>query len=256
MPDGETGRRSDWIVCRPGAQLGAQFEVCPPGADSHPETSPAADSRRREQYADEVDAEPPQAISSSSCMPSATLPAAVPARRADGIHLELRLSTPAPGRDPGTHWIVELRHGDDPFGAVTAGDELALPGGATARIVAAYAAPRSGSHDSTLQQAAATYLAEHGHPVRYRHAPQRWPRPHTRPSTPQSPGAPRCPARGCSNVVTARPGFRWRRTRAAARGWGLEMQAASGSGPVPACISGPSPGSCTCSTPPEAGSLR
>ena len=106
---------------------------------------------------------------------SATLPAAVPARRADGTHLELRLSTPAPGRDPGTHWIVELRHGDHPFGAVTAGDELALPGGATARIVAAYAAPRLWLARLDLQQAVATYLAEHGHPIRYRHVPQRWP---------------------------------------------------------------------------------
>ena len=106
---------------------------------------------------------------------SATLAAAVPARRADGIHLELRLSTPAPGRDPGTHWIVELRHGDDPFGAVTAGDELALPAGATARIVAAYAAPRLWLARLDLQQAVTTYLAEHGHPIRYRHVPQRWP---------------------------------------------------------------------------------
>jgi len=42
---------------------------------------------------------------------SATLPAAVPATRADGAELELRLSTPAPGRDPDRYWIVELRRG-------------------------------------------------------------------------------------------------------------------------------------------------
>ena len=33
---------------------------------------------------------------------SATLPAALPARGADGAELELRLSTPAPGSAPGT----------------------------------------------------------------------------------------------------------------------------------------------------------
>jgi S-adenosylmethionine:tRNA ribosyltransferase-isomerase len=106
---------------------------------------------------------------------SATLPAAVPATGADGTQLELRLSTPAPGRDPDTHWIVELRHGDNPFGAVGAGDELALPGGAMARIVAAYAAPRLWVARLDLPQAVATYLAEHGHPIRYRHVPHRWP---------------------------------------------------------------------------------
>ena len=62
-----------------------------------------------------------------------------------------------------------------PVGAVTPGDELALPGGATARIVAAYAAPRLWLARLDLQQAVATYLAEHGHPIRYRHVPQRWP---------------------------------------------------------------------------------
>ena len=106
---------------------------------------------------------------------SATLAAALPATRADGAKLELRLSTPVPGRDPDTDWIVELRHGDQPFDAVTTGDQLALPAGATVRIVAAYAAPRLWLARLELQQAVATYLAEYGHPIRYRHVPQRWP---------------------------------------------------------------------------------
>ena len=66
---------------------------------------------------------------------SATLPAAVPAMRADGAELELRFSTPAPGRDPDRYWIVELRRGDEPFGAVQAGESLMLPAAARARIL-------------------------------------------------------------------------------------------------------------------------
>ena len=70
---------------------------------------------------------------------------------------------------------MELRHGDKPFAGVTAGDELALPARATARIVAPYAAPRLWLARLDLPQAVATYLAEQAQPIRYRHVPQRWP---------------------------------------------------------------------------------
>jgi S-adenosylmethionine:tRNA ribosyltransferase-isomerase len=73
---------------------------------------------------------------------SATLPAAVPATRADGVELELRFSTPAPHRDADRYWIVELRRGDEPFGAVEVGDELVLPAAATARMLVPYAGTR------------------------------------------------------------------------------------------------------------------
>ena len=105
---------------------------------------------------------------------SATLPAAVPARRADGTHLELWLSTPAPGRDPHLgSWSYATA--TTPFGAVTAGDELALPGGATARSSPRTPAPRLWLARVDLRQAVATYLAEHGQPIRYGYVPQRWP---------------------------------------------------------------------------------
>ena len=60
---------------------------------------------------------------------SATLPAALPARRADGAALELRLSTPLPGAGD-DRWVVELRAGAEPFRGGRAGDVLDLPGGA------------------------------------------------------------------------------------------------------------------------------
>jgi S-adenosylmethionine:tRNA ribosyltransferase-isomerase len=106
---------------------------------------------------------------------SATLPAAVPARRADGAELELWFSTPAPGRDPERYWIVELRCDDAPFGAVEVGEELALPAAAKARILAPYAAPRLWLAHLDLPRALETYLAEHGHPIRYGYVPRRWP---------------------------------------------------------------------------------
>ena len=73
---------------------------------------------------------------------SATLPAALPARRADGTQLELRLSTPAPDRDGDAWWIVELRDGDDPFrGARLAGERSRSP--AAARRSSSPRSPRA-----------------------------------------------------------------------------------------------------------------
>ncbi len=106
---------------------------------------------------------------------SGTLPAAVAATRADGAELELRFSTPVPGRDDESHWIVELRSGDEPFGAVEVGDELALPAAARARVIALYAAPRLWHARLDLPQALESYLSEHGQPIRYGYVPQRWP---------------------------------------------------------------------------------
>jgi S-adenosylmethionine:tRNA ribosyltransferase-isomerase len=106
---------------------------------------------------------------------SATLPAAVPATRADGVELELRFSTPAPDRDADRYWIVELRRGDEPFGAVEVGDELVLPAAATARMLVPYAGTRLWLAQLDLPRPLETYLAEHGQPIRYGYVSERWP---------------------------------------------------------------------------------
>jgi S-adenosylmethionine:tRNA ribosyltransferase-isomerase len=106
---------------------------------------------------------------------SATLPAALPATRADGAALELRLSTPAPGRDQDRFWIVELRRGDEPFAAVEVDERLALPAGASARILAPYANARLWLARLDLHRPLEAYLAEHGHAIRYGYVPRRWP---------------------------------------------------------------------------------
>ncbi|MBA3329960.1 MAG: S-adenosylmethionine:tRNA ribosyltransferase-isomerase [Actinobacteria bacterium] len=106
---------------------------------------------------------------------SATLPAALPATRADGAALELRLSTPAEGRDHDRFWIVELRSSDEPFGAIEVGERVALPAGASAQILAPYAGVRLWLARLELPQALEVYLGVHGKPVRYGYVRRRWP---------------------------------------------------------------------------------
>ncbi|MEA2290213.1 MAG: S-adenosylmethionine:tRNA ribosyltransferase-isomerase [Solirubrobacteraceae bacterium] len=104
---------------------------------------------------------------------SATLPAALPARRADGTALALHVSTRLPDSD---RRLVELRRDGGPFAAGRAGETLALPGGAHAALLAPYL---SGSRlwvaDLRLPEPLDAYLARHGRPIRYRHAPGEWP---------------------------------------------------------------------------------
>ena len=106
---------------------------------------------------------------------SATLPAALPARRADGTELELRLSTPLPGASD-DRWVVELRKGDDPFRDARAGDTLDLPAGAQARLEAPYlSGPRLWAARLQLPEPLMAYFARHGSPIRYSYVPEAHP---------------------------------------------------------------------------------
>ena len=127
---------------------------------------------------------------------SATLPAAVPcdARgRASGSSCGSR--RPRRDQDPERFWIVELRRGDAPFGGVRVDEQLELPGGGTARILAPYAGVRLWLARLDLPLPLEAYLAEHGQPIRYGYVPRRWPLV----GVPErlrasSPAAPRCRA--------------------------------------------------------------
>ncbi len=106
---------------------------------------------------------------------SATIPAALPAEGPDGTSLELRLSTPSPKHSV-DHWVVELRLGDSPFRGTRAGDELELPAGGHAEILARYASSeRLWLARLRLPEPLERYLARHGHPIRYRYVPRPWP---------------------------------------------------------------------------------
>ncbi|MDA0185561.1 S-adenosylmethionine:tRNA ribosyltransferase-isomerase [Solirubrobacter phytolaccae] len=99
---------------------------------------------------------------------SATIPAALPARKSDGTPVDLHLSTPDP-----THpdrWVVELRaNGRRAQGRA---GTLQLPAGATATLLAPYLSPgRLWIAELDLPEPLLTYLDRHGAPIRYAHDP-------------------------------------------------------------------------------------
>jgi S-adenosylmethionine:tRNA ribosyltransferase-isomerase len=109
---------------------------------------------------------------------SATLPAAVPARRSDGTSLELRFATAAPRLPDGRWWVVELRSGDGatPFPGGSAGEHLTLAGNGDVELVAPYAGgSRLWLAKFDPHEPLHRYLARHGHPIRYGYVPREWP---------------------------------------------------------------------------------
>jgi S-adenosylmethionine:tRNA ribosyltransferase-isomerase len=115
---------------------------------------------------------------------SATLPAALPALRADGGAVDLHLSTPdpalptsgIPGSDPGVRlgskvrWVVEVR--SDGHRARATNETLTLPDGGNATLLAPYLSPgRLWVADLDLPEPLLDYLARHGAPIRYAHEP-------------------------------------------------------------------------------------
>jgi S-adenosylmethionine:tRNA ribosyltransferase-isomerase len=104
---------------------------------------------------------------------SATLPAALRARRASGDEVDLHLSVPMPGS---THRLVELRRDGARVRDGRPGEVLELPAGGRARLVAPYlSGPRLWAAALTLPAPLAAYLGHHGRPIRYRHVPRAWP---------------------------------------------------------------------------------
>jgi S-adenosylmethionine:tRNA ribosyltransferase-isomerase len=108
---------------------------------------------------------------------SATLPAAVPAQRADGTALELRFATAAPQTSGEGWWVVELRSADgaSPFDRLRTGERITLAGGRAIEIVAPYAAGRRlWLARLDVGEPLYDYLAQYGHPIRYGYVPLEW----------------------------------------------------------------------------------
>jgi S-adenosylmethionine:tRNA ribosyltransferase-isomerase len=105
---------------------------------------------------------------------SATLPAALDGRRADGAAVTLHLSTPMPEDD--ARWVVELRTSDARrLRDARAGEPIFLPGGGAAHLLAPYRGARLWVASLSLPEPLAAYLARHGHPIRYGHVDGDWP---------------------------------------------------------------------------------
>ena len=101
---------------------------------------------------------------------SGTLPAALPAERADGEPVELHLSTPVPGAAPADEpirHVVELRRDRSPLGDARVGERLSLPGGASAELLYPYLGRRLWVAALRLPNPLIAYLSLHGHPIAY-----------------------------------------------------------------------------------------
>ncbi|HET9720961.1 MAG TPA: S-adenosylmethionine:tRNA ribosyltransferase-isomerase [Solirubrobacteraceae bacterium] len=108
---------------------------------------------------------------------SATIPAAVPARRADGTPVEVRFSTRAPRAELPSLFVVELRsETGEPLRQVGhAGEQIILAGAHGLELLAPYAAPGRLWLARVDVPSLHSYLLAHGHPIRYRYVPRRWP---------------------------------------------------------------------------------
>ena len=100
---------------------------------------------------------------------SATLPAALPVLGSD---LRVHLSSPSPAHGPAV-WLIELRSETDRFTGGDEGEVLALPGGASATLLARLG--RLWLASLSLGSSVPHYLARFGEPIRYRHAGRDWP---------------------------------------------------------------------------------
>ncbi len=119
---------------------------------------------------------------------SATLPAALPARRPDGTTVALHLST----RLAAGLWIVEPRQA-----GVAAGETLSLPGGGCAHILVPYPeSTRLWIAQLDLPAPPLEYLAHFGRPITYPYARGEWPLEMYQTTYAREPGSAEMPSAG------------------------------------------------------------
>jgi S-adenosylmethionine:tRNA ribosyltransferase-isomerase len=106
---------------------------------------------------------------------SGTLAAAVPGVDRAGHNLEVHFSTCLPA----DLWTVELRRGDEPWFGAEPGEVIDLDGGGRVELLTPYATHPRGVRlwvtAVTTLEPLHTYLAVHGHPIRYGYVRGSWP---------------------------------------------------------------------------------
>ncbi len=113
---------------------------------------------------------------------SATINAALAARRPNGEAIELHLSQ----RLSGDEWVVELRRptlgGTEPLRTATVGETIKIPAGGSVNLVSRYTRRATRASETRLWLAKVSapedydrYLDVHGFPIRYGYVPRQWP---------------------------------------------------------------------------------
>jgi S-adenosylmethionine:tRNA ribosyltransferase-isomerase len=106
---------------------------------------------------------------------SGTLAAAVPGVDRTGRLVEVHFSTHLPA----DLWTLELRIGDEPWFGAEPGEVVELEGGGRVELLAAYATHEHGVRlwiaTVSTPEPLHTYLAVHGHPIRYGYVRGSWP---------------------------------------------------------------------------------
>lgn len=134
---------------------------------------------------------------------SATLNAALAARRPNGEEIELHLSQ----RLSADEWVVELRlptlRGTEPLRTATAGETIEIPAGGAVNLLSHYTRDVTGPSESRLWLADVSlpedydrYLEVHGFPIRYGYVPRQWPLFYHQTMFARTPGSAEMPSAG------------------------------------------------------------
>ena len=128
---------------------------------------------------------------------SATLPAAIAARRSDGTRIDVHVSTAAPHDRRGERWVIELRRADR-SGPLLDGlerERLEVAGGGELELLVPSISTRRLWHARICADAPLrALLARHGRPIRYSYVPRPWPLPFYQTAFAAEPGSAEMPS--------------------------------------------------------------